>query len=153
MTSDSMKRLLLLPLLCAIVFTLHPTTSDAQTCPTGYFNMLDWMNLNTGATQHLTGTSNPQYTVLPANNIFWHIKEITADKAIRGTSLITMPTTYMAGLQKTFGTTQQLSRPRTVKQTSRGRLSVFRRDRQARSSAALRFQAPIPATTFTIPVV
>jgi hypothetical protein len=69
-----MKRLLLLPLLCAIVFTVHPTTSDAQTCPTGYFNMLDWMNLNTGATQHLTGTSNPQYTVIPANNIFWHIK-------------------------------------------------------------------------------
>ncbi|MFL6303364.1 MAG: hypothetical protein ACJ72H_07470 [Candidatus Sulfotelmatobacter sp.] len=69
-----MKRLLLLLLLCAIVFTVHPTTSDAQTCPTGYFNMLDWMNLNTGATQHLTGTSNPQYTVIPANNIFWHIK-------------------------------------------------------------------------------
>src|SRR5207302_10708609 len=117
-----------------------------------------------GVLQHagLDESQHPSYSTGPAiTNTRSYLrttssgisKEITADKAIRGTSLITMPTTYMAGLDKTFGTTQQLSRPRTVKQTSRGRLSAFRRDRQARSSAALRFQAPIPATTFTIPVV
>jgi hypothetical protein len=69
-----MKNLMFVSLLLAVAFTLRPSVSYAQTCRQGYYNMLHWMNLHTGATQHLTGTSNPQYTVLPANNVFWYIK-------------------------------------------------------------------------------
>jgi hypothetical protein len=68
-----MKQVLLLCCTIAAV-TVLSTVSMAQSCTTGYYNMLDWMNLDTATAQHLTGNANPQYDVLPNNNVFWHLK-------------------------------------------------------------------------------
>ena len=71
---NQMKRIILFALLSALPFTLLPTASYSQSCPSGYDSMLDWMTLDTATTQHLTGNANPLYTILPANNDFWWIK-------------------------------------------------------------------------------
>jgi hypothetical protein len=69
-----MKRVILFALLSAMAFTVCTTAARAQTCDANHYNMLEWMNLDTATTQHLTGNSNPLYTVLPANNVFWWLK-------------------------------------------------------------------------------
>jgi hypothetical protein len=70
-----MRKLILPAILCGFVFTLMPVLSQAQSCPAGDDNMLDWMTLDTATTQHLTGPQNlPLYTVLPSNGLFWWIK-------------------------------------------------------------------------------
>ncbi len=70
----TMRRLILLLFLSAVALTGLASTSTAQTCTQGYYNMLDWFTLDTATTQHLTGNANPSYTVLPNNGVFWHIK-------------------------------------------------------------------------------
>src|SRR2546430_3212745 len=71
---STMKKLLLLTFLSAMAFTVFCNLSYAQTCDSNHYDMLDWMTLDTATTQHLTGTSNPLYSILPANSDFWWIK-------------------------------------------------------------------------------
>lgn len=69
-----MRKLIVLAMLLAAATVMIPY-AQAQTCPSGYFNMLDWMTLNTATTQHLNGPQSlPLYTVLPSNGEFWWIK-------------------------------------------------------------------------------
>jgi hypothetical protein len=59
-----------------LIGALGAGVSFAQvTCPSGDFNMLDWMTLNNATTEHLYGPQDlPLYTILPDNNLFWWIK-------------------------------------------------------------------------------
>ena len=70
-----MKKFTLIVSVLALSGMLLPCRGVAQTCPSGDFNMLDWMTLNTATSQHLNGPQSlPLYTVLPSNGLFWWVK-------------------------------------------------------------------------------
>jgi hypothetical protein len=52
---------------------LFPMTNLAQACPTGTYDMLDWMTLDADlrSNYHLEGTSNHLYTTVASDKFYW----------------------------------------------------------------------------------
>jgi hypothetical protein len=73
--SIPMRKFIVLALFLGLPSGILVQHAQAQSCPAGYGDMLDWMTLDTAATQHLTGPQNlPLYSKLPSGGLFWWIK-------------------------------------------------------------------------------
>ena len=58
----------------AIFFSAKPAVAETTiTCPTGTYDMLDWMTLdsNLRGSYHMTGNANPLYTNLGPGKFYW----------------------------------------------------------------------------------
>jgi len=58
----------------AIFFSAKPVVAETtMTCPTGTYDMLDWMTLdsNLRGSYHMTGNANPLYTNLGPGKFYW----------------------------------------------------------------------------------
>ena len=64
------------PLVCLFVvlaFSALPSHAQSVTCPSGTYNMLNWMTLDSGTSgsHHLAGNANPIYTRLAPGKFYW----------------------------------------------------------------------------------
>jgi hypothetical protein len=57
----------------AAMFAPSAAAESTIACPTGTYDMLDWMTLDSDlrANYHLTGTSNPLYTIIQPGKFYW----------------------------------------------------------------------------------
>jgi hypothetical protein len=60
-------------LLMALADAPFAVADPTITCPTGMYDMLDWMTMDSAlrSTYHLEGTSNPLYTVMQSDKFYW----------------------------------------------------------------------------------
>jgi hypothetical protein len=62
------------PLLICLVVSINLAQAESTTtCPTGAYDMLDWMTMDSDlrSTYHMEGTSNPLYTVVGSGKFYW----------------------------------------------------------------------------------
>jgi len=60
--------------LCAAAAQPEPALAESTiTCPSGMYDMLDWMTLDSSlrSSYHMEGTSNPLYTVMQSGKFYW----------------------------------------------------------------------------------
>ena len=62
--------------ICSAGFIIHSSPAHAEStisCPSGQYDMLDWMTLDSDlrSTSHLTGTANPLYTTMWPDKFYW----------------------------------------------------------------------------------
>ncbi|MCU1271107.1 MAG: hypothetical protein JWN74_2401 [Acidobacteriaceae bacterium] len=60
-------------LLVALGFPIRSVAESTISCPSGMYDMLDWMTLDSDlrSTYHMEGTSNPIYTVMQPGKFYW----------------------------------------------------------------------------------
>ena len=60
-------------LVAALTSPIRARAESTISCPTGMYDMLDWMTLDSDlrSTYHLEGTSNPIYTVVESGKFYW----------------------------------------------------------------------------------
>jgi hypothetical protein len=70
------RSVLLTAALCSLISIISSGIAHAEstmTCPTGTYDMLDWMTLDSDLRTHthITGTANPLYTSLGSGKFYW----------------------------------------------------------------------------------
>jgi hypothetical protein len=63
----------LVSLFVVLAFVVSPTRAQSLTCPSGTYDMLNWMTLDpaTSAGHHMSGNANPLYTSVAAGKFYW----------------------------------------------------------------------------------
>lgn len=71
------RRFMLSVALCAAWIGIHGATparaESTISCPAGTYDMLDWMTLDSNLrfSNHMTGSSNPLFTEIMSNKVYW----------------------------------------------------------------------------------
>ena len=60
-------------LFVVLAFSALPSHAQSVTCPSGTYNMLNWMTLDSGTSgsHHLAGNANPLYTRMTPGKFYW----------------------------------------------------------------------------------